>query len=523
MTVAPAPAEIESFRGLVAERLGLFFEDGKLDFLADVLRKRMEDTGCEQFASYRGRILSPSRKREEISALAEQLTVGETYFFRYMEHFRAFAEVVIPSRVEARGNDHRLRILSAGCASGEEPYSVSILLREQFPSLASWNIATIAFDISPLAVEKARRGRYPLWSLRETPDELRLKYFRPAGRDFQLEDCVRSAVACEQRNLVEEDCSFWLRESFDAVFCRNVTMYLTSDVTRSVIARIARSLVPGGFLFLGHAETLRGVSHEFHLRHTHETFYYQRREAHETESAETPSPWTTSVRRANEADLPELLESSDTWFSVIRRASERITTLTADKARTGVDAANRTPRGESISRGTVRVASGDRAQALELLRTERFQEAKALLTQLPTDAKADPDTQLLLAVLLANAGELPEAEKACEQILHLDELSAGAHYVMALCREHAGDSTGAVQHDQAAAYLDSTFAMPHLHLGLIAKRSADAETARRELARALPLLGREDASRVLLFGGGFTREALVELCSRELRACGGAP
>jgi len=325
-------------------------------------------------------------------------------------------------------------------------------------------------------------------------------------------------VACEQRNFVEEDGSFWLREAFDAVFCRNVTMYLTSDVTRSVIARVARSLMPGGFLFLGHAETLRGVSHEFLLRHTHETFYYQRREAYEPESAAAPLRLTTTVRGANENPLPELLEPNDTWFSVIRRASERIATLTTDKAR----AADRASRRTAISR-CAPAAVWDRAQALELLGRERYREAKDLITQLPTEAKADPDTQLLLAMLLANSGEISEAEKVCEQILHFDELSAGAHYLMALCREHAGDSTGAMRHDQAAAYLDSTFAMPHLHLGLIAKRSADAETARRELARALPLLDREDASRVLLFGGGFTREALVELCSRELRACGGAP
>jgi len=121
--VAPAVAEIEYFRGLVAEHLGLHFEDSKLDFLADVLRKRMEDTGCRLFSEYRKRISSFAEERNETCALAEQLTVGETYFFRYAEHFQAFAEVVIPNRIQARGSDRRLRILSAGCASGEEPYS----------------------------------------------------------------------------------------------------------------------------------------------------------------------------------------------------------------------------------------------------------------------------------------------------------------------------------------------------------------------------------------------------------------
>ena len=101
MIVTPAATEIECFRGLVAERLGLQFEDGKLDFLADVLRQRMENTGCHHFSTYQRRISSAGGERSEICALAEQLTVGETYFFRYAEHFQAFADVVLPTRIRA--------------------------------------------------------------------------------------------------------------------------------------------------------------------------------------------------------------------------------------------------------------------------------------------------------------------------------------------------------------------------------------------------------------------------------------
>ncbi len=101
-------------------------------------------------------------------------------------------------------------------------------------------------------------------------------------------------------------------------------------------------------------------------------------------------------------------------------------------------------------------------------------------------------------------------------------MNAGAHYLAALCREHAGDLDGAVEHDKAAAYLSAAFAMPHLHLGLIARRRGENTVARRELEQARLLLDCEDASRILLFGGGFTREALTVLCASELRALGGA-
>jgi len=515
--VAPAADQIECFRGLVAERLGLYFEDSKLDFLADVLRHRMEDTGCRLFSAYQKSISSFAGERREIYALAEQLTVGETYFFRYAEHFQAFTEVVLPNRIQARGGDRRLRILSAGCASGEEPYSLAILVRERFPELAARDIEILGFDVNSSMVARARRARYSPWSLRETPHDLRLKYFRGHGRDFQLDETVSPAVRFEERNLVEDDPLFWQRDSFDAVFCRNVTMYFTIDVARSVVSRIAQSLVPGGFFFLGHAETLRAVSHEFHLRHTHETFYYQRREVHEKDGAMT-LPLETAEYSSFRRPVPELVEPNDSWFSAIRRASERIANLTQERNGMAVS----TPASTMPPIANSRPAAWDRTVAIELLRREKFSEAMELLRALPAESQTDPDAQLLIAVLLTNGGELSEAEKVCLHVLDLDELNAGAHYLMALCREHAGDQVGAMQHDQTAAYLDSAFAMPHLHLGLVAKRSADVETARRELGRALPLLDREDASRILLFGGGFTREALVEFCRAELRACGGA-
>ncbi len=135
---------------------------------------------------------------------------------------------------------------------------------------------------------------------------------------------------------------------------------------------------------------------------------------------------------------------------------------------------------------------------------------------------ADPDAQLLRAVLLTSCGQLEEAERVCAHLLRLDELNAGAHYLAALCREHAGDRVGAREHDEAAAYIDPGFAMPRLHMGLLAKRAGDLESARRELGQAEILLQREDPSRILLFGGGFRREGLIQLCRAELRACGGS-
>lgn len=131
--------------------------------------------------------------------------------------------------------------------------------------------------------------------------------------------------------------------------------------------------------------------------------------------------------------------------------------------------------------------------------------------------------QLLEAILLVHSGALAEAESTCQRLLQIDELNAGAHYVLALCHEGMGNRDSAADHDRVAAYLDPAFAMPRLHLALLSRRIGDGATARRELGCDLVLLKREDTSRILLFGGGFNRETLIALCESALRDCGGMP
>ena len=157
--------------------------------------------------------------------------------------------------------------------------------------------------------------------------------------------------------------------------------------------------------------------------------------------------------------------------------------------------------------------------ALDLLQKERFAEALDSLQQYPAGSQTSGEVQLLRAVLLVNCGDLAKAQEACRLALQGDEFSAGAHYILALCEDHSDRREAALEHDRTAAYLDQSFAMPHLHWGLLAKRQGDFATARQELKQAALLLAREDPSRILLFGGGFGRDALVELCRRELQHC----
>ncbi|MES2640782.1 MAG: protein-glutamate O-methyltransferase CheR [Myxococcota bacterium] len=499
--MTPLPAQVDRFRAVVERRLGLVFGPDRNDEMGVILGERARLAGAQDCARYLA--LVDAGDHEELRRLAERLTVGETYFFRNNEQFRALLDPVLPDRLRVLGRP--VRILSAGCASGEEPYSIAILARRAGLAHA---VAIEAFDVNPAAIARARAMRYSAWSLRETTAELREHAFRAEGTQFRLDDDLRGAVTFSERNLLDTNPKLWPRGAWDIVFCRNVLMYFPAAVMRAVLDRIAGSLAPGGYLFLGHAESLRGVSDMFHLRQAHGTFYYQRRD--EPAARGTPAS----------VPSPPPAPADDTWVEAIRLASARITQLVE-----GAPAERAPP--VPPERPPIERAGPDVDGVHELMRQERYHDALARIVVMRNDAGGlrDPGAAhlcLLHAVLLTHAGDLPAAEALCHELLALDHRDAGVHYLLALCREHAGDLVGAIENDRASAWGDPVFAMPHLHLGMLARRAGDPDEACRELQIALVLLAREDARRILLFGGGFGREALERLCRAELRACGGA-
>ncbi len=517
--IAHLSADPQHFRDWIARRLGLNFDDSKLEFLAEVLHRLADKKGLEAHA-YLDRLEGP-HDNGELQALAMELTIAETYFFRHIEQFHAFTDVALAQARIARASTLELNFLSAGCASGEEPYTLAMLVRERVAE-TGWNVRIRALDVNSAMLAKAARGIYSPWALRETPAEYQHRWFRSAGREFELDKTIRAAVEFEEANLSKETSALSAPNLYDVIFCRNVLMYFTTDCAQALVSRLTRSLAPGGHLFLGHAETLRGLSNDFHLCHTHGTFYYQRKSSQESERAMvwgdrggTGTADKLSMRPALGLELPlQEPTSTKTWLETIQHASDNIRMLTD---RPLADRALKAKPGAAVKAGA------QIQLALELFKQERFVDALDLLSHLPTASEQDPEVLLLRAALLTHSGNLGAAQHVSAQLLARDELNAGAHYLLALCREGSGDRQGAVDHDQAAIYLDSEFAMPRLHLGLMARRAGSFSEACRELGHALSLLRREDASRLLLFGGGFSREALIALCRSELKAAGGAP
>jgi chemotaxis protein methyltransferase CheR len=516
--MARESAAPQRFRGWIAKRLGLHFDDSKLKFLAEVLDRRVNSEGPMP-SPYLDR-LEGHDIAAELRALALELTVPETYFFRHIDQFRAFADVALPEAQATRAATRKLSLLSVGCASGEEPYSLAMLVRERAAE-RGWTVLIDALDINSAMLAKAARGIYGAWALRETPSESQQRWFRNVGKEFELEESIRASVTFHEVNLAQENAELWAINRFDVIFCRNVLMYFTPESAQALVARLTSSLRPGGHLFLGSAETLRGLSHDYHLCHTHGAFYYQRKFAHAHDGHKNGDDSLNGVsqhkgvRYSDVRAVPPVanLSWTKTWLETIQNSSDRIQLLTER------------PKLESVPRGGAAHAAGTQAAAqiplvMELLKKERFSDALDLLGCLPLESGRDPEVQLLRAALLTHRGDLSAAETVCAHLLSQDELNTGAHYLLALCRESAGDRQRALDHYRSAIYLDPGFAMPRLNLGLMAGRDGDQEGAIRELRQALELLKHEDAFRLLLFGGGFAREALIALCRAQLNSAG---
>jgi chemotaxis protein methyltransferase CheR len=483
--------ELARFAAVIAAQLGLRVD---LERSRELIERRAAHHR-EPIATYLERVAADPAER---AALAGELTVGETYFLRHVEQCHAFADIV-----RDRLAYGPLRVLSAGCSSGEEPYTLAILLREHHPGA---RFAIHAIDLNPAAIARARAGRYSRWSLRATPPAFEQRWFQHDGDAIVVAPEIRAAVTFEQANLLED--SRVVAGRWDVVFCRNVMMYFTEEQADAAIGRIARGLAPDGYLFLGHAETLRGRP-EFELRHTHGTFYYQR----------SSVPGTTSTRRSESrpepAPIATVLDAG--WPDDIREATRRVHAM-VDCALDQV----------AIGPAPVVVAALDGSRAApelgpihDLVAQERFGEALERLDHIRATSPGNLDVALLRAAVLTHSGRLADARPACAELLAIDPVNAGANYLLALCCDSTGATAEAAQLARLAAELDPSFAMPHLHLGLLARRGGEREIASRELTRAIALLEREAPSRLALYGGGFSRQTLLGMCRAELAAIGG--
>jgi chemotaxis protein methyltransferase CheR len=268
--------EFRLLRDFVYQHCGLHFCENSKYLLQKRLGRRVQHHQLKNFKDYYYLLRYSKEKDLELSAVIDNLTINETYFFREDFQLKTFTQEILPeirARKEREGTK-QLRIWSAGCSTGEEPYTIAMLILDM-PAFQGWDIEIIGTDISQRVLQVARKGAYGESSFRTTRPEYRLRHFTDVEGKLRISDRVRSLVTISHLNLFDVP-RVALLGTMDVVFCRNVIIYFDLDAKKRVVNTFFQRLKPEGFLLLGHSESLMNISNAFILRHFTHDMVYQR-------------------------------------------------------------------------------------------------------------------------------------------------------------------------------------------------------------------------------------------------------
>ncbi|HTF99627.1 MAG TPA: protein-glutamate O-methyltransferase CheR [Nitrospirota bacterium] len=273
----PLPDDVfRLLRDFIHAYCGIYFDDGSKYLLERRLGRRLEQHRLKSFEQYYHFLRYDRKREEELVVLIDNLTTNETYFFRESAQLKAFSTEILPELRESLAARRTLRIWSAGCSTGEEPYTIAILLLESGDWWRDWQIEILGSDINQRVLHTARRGVYKKSAHRATSPDMLAKYFMSDEKgDFRIRDDVKKLVSFSCLNLLDPYKSSLISE-MDVIFCRNVIIYFDSEAKKKVIGNFSNKLRSGGYLLLGHSESLINISNAFILRTLKNDMVYQK-------------------------------------------------------------------------------------------------------------------------------------------------------------------------------------------------------------------------------------------------------
>jgi len=255
--------EFNTISNMVKDLCGINLHQGKKELIKARLTKRLREVRMERYSDYIDFVGTEAGGAELLSML-DALSTNLTFFFREIAHFDLLAQTIIPEMMSRHAADRKLRIWSAGCSSGEEPYSIACVMNEIVKDRLTWDVRILATDLSGRMLDLARRGVYNRERFREAPPRMVAENFTclrgTEPKTYQVNESLRRMVTFARLNLME---SWPMRGPLDAIFCRNVMIYFDKSTQARLVDRFWNILAQGGVLFIGHSESLSGVRHRF--------------------------------------------------------------------------------------------------------------------------------------------------------------------------------------------------------------------------------------------------------------------
>lgn len=460
--VLPAPL-LSSLSDMLAERIGLHFPANRWADLERGITAAAPALGMLDARSCALRLLSAPLTHSEIEILASFLTIGETYFFREKRSFEVLEQHILPPLLRSReASERRLRIWSAGCCTGEEAYSIAMLLDRLIMKVENWNITLLATDINPVFLRKAVDAEYGEWSFRTTPDWIKQRYFRPwLGGRFKLDERIRKRVTFSHLNLADDIYPSLTNNSnaMDIIFCRNVLMYFSAKQAQVVIENLYDALVEGGWLIVSPAETSSKLFSRFTTVEFEGAILYRK-------NTGAQAPHFVSHKHSPDMGLiPAFWHLAEENISVAKKSPSPLPTTSTD--------------------------------------TDFQHNGEPILPRLDQMIRAARDC--------ANQGRLSEATEWCRKAIAADKLNPAHHYLLAVIQQEQGQNEDAAQSLLRTLYIDPDFVLANYALGNMCQSQGRAREAQRYFDIALAWLRAHPPNEILLESDGLTAGRLAEV------------
>lgn len=478
---------------VISRQTGLHFPPERSRDLLRGVSLAARELGISDIAAFIKEMLGAPLSPGRVGILARHLTVGETYFFREPAALNALRDQVLPELIQSRrGGNQRLRLWSAGCCTGEEPYSLAMILRQLLPNVPDWNLTILGTDLNVDFLKKAAAGVYTEWSFRDTPSWLKPRFFKPNGKGFEIKSEIRQMVTWGCLNLAVDPFPSLANntEAMDLILCRNVLMYFSPPDAGRIVRQFHHALADGGRLILSAGDASLVDSTLFDPVSLPGVQMFQKPPPG---AGAEPLTWLLSHDLRGEDWSRSLPGPVETGPAAISATSSSEPDPTPSDRRLRLQAAT-----ELYERGRYGAAE---------------EQLEPLLARSPEKARGAPCAEVfaLMARICANEGRLAEALAWCEQGLAAGKLQPSLHFLKAAILQSQNLPDAALPALRRALFLAPDFVLAHYALGNLHQRAGRTHEAGRHWRNARTLLRRMPREELLPEADGLTAGRLLEI------------
>lgn len=497
--LSQADTSFAPFKEILLQACGFHFESERERSLATRIGQRMAERKIESMEAYLSLL---QKDQQELQQLVEALTVNETYFFREPEQLHLMAGTLAPEILRRRTQEP-LRVVSAGCSTGEEPYSIAMILREHLGAGSEKLFSVIGVDIDSEVIATARTGIYERNSFRAMDSTLRDRYFYPCGpNQYQLGE-IKQQVTLAVANLLAKPYPPVLHQP-DIIFYRNVSIYFPSRIQEAIFRQLAALLREDGYLFVGAAETMHHNLGVLKLIERNGLFFYHKPPARS--SACCPRERRSLIRQGPAGGIPAFFRKPPL---AVKGAERLFRTIPTESSR------GPTPRVRPLQKIDVQDLI---AQAHSLAQNSSFDAALQLLDQIVIDNPALIEALVLKGSILMSTARLEEAKALCRTALELQPLCSEAILILGLIALQDGEEEEARQRLRQTIYLQQASWLAHFSLAEMNFRQADQHRARHGYETALRILQQETTAERdrALFPLAYNAGEFMAICRHKL-------